>query len=105
MSLSPVDLRARVQRPAIRGLPQVQKLLESEAAVALCTEIKYDNAAEAFYVAAHEVVGSTANSAVRDNASAAEERSGDAAKWQNQPEPVLVDRRAPEQTASRRLDR
>ncbi|MEO7964576.1 MAG: hypothetical protein ABIT38_11800, partial [Gemmatimonadaceae bacterium] len=37
---------------------------------------------EAFYVAAHEVVGATANSAVRDNASAAEQRSGDAGKWQ-----------------------
>lgn len=41
-----------------------------------------DEALDAFYVAAHEVVGSTANSAVRDNASAAEERSGDSAKWQ-----------------------
>ena len=36
---------------------------------------------EALFVLAHEVVGSTANAAVRDNASAADQRSGDAAKW------------------------
>lgn len=41
-----------------------------------------ETAAEALYVAAHEIVGSTANSTVRDNASAAEERSGETAKWQ-----------------------
>jgi hypothetical protein len=36
---------------------------------------------QALYVVAHEVVGSVANAAVRDNASAAEQRSGDAGKW------------------------
>ena len=40
-----------------------------------------DDPHEALFVLAHEVVGSTANSAVRDNASAAEQRSGEAAQW------------------------
>lgn len=40
------------------------------------------DAAQALYVVAHEVVGTVANAAVRDNASAADERSGDAARWQ-----------------------
>ncbi len=35
----------------------------------------------ALYVIAHEVVGSVANAAVRDNSSAADQRSGDAGKW------------------------
>ncbi len=36
---------------------------------------------EALYVVAHEVVGGVATAAVRDNASAAEDRSGDAGRW------------------------
>lgn len=36
---------------------------------------------DALYVIAHEVVGSVATAAVRDNTSAADERSGDTAKW------------------------
>ncbi|MEO6446424.1 MAG: hypothetical protein ABIP66_14835 [Gemmatimonadaceae bacterium] len=36
---------------------------------------------EAMYVVAHEIVGSTSAAAVRDNASAADERSGETAKW------------------------
>lgn len=36
---------------------------------------------DAMYVIAHEVVGSVATAAVRDNSSAADERSGDTAKW------------------------
>jgi len=36
---------------------------------------------DALYVVAHEIVGSVATAAVRDNASAAEERSGESAKW------------------------
>jgi len=36
---------------------------------------------EALYVVAHEVVGGVAAAAVRDNASAAEDRSGDAGRW------------------------
>lgn len=36
---------------------------------------------EAMYVVAHEVVGTMATAAVRDNASAADERSGETAKW------------------------
>jgi hypothetical protein len=36
---------------------------------------------EALWVAAHEVVGSTATTSVRDNTSAADERAGDTAKW------------------------
>ncbi len=39
-------------------------------------------APQALYVLAHEVVGTVANAAVRDNSSAADERSGDAARWQ-----------------------
>lgn len=35
----------------------------------------------AIYVVVHEVVGSVANAAVRDNASAADQRSGEAGKW------------------------
>lgn len=35
----------------------------------------------AIYVVAHEVVGSVANAAVRDNSSAADQRSGEAGKW------------------------
>lgn len=40
------------------------------------------DAPQAMYVLAHEVVGTVANAAVRDNASAADERSGDTARWQ-----------------------
>lgn len=36
---------------------------------------------EAMYVVAHEVVGTVATAAVRDNASSADERSGESAKW------------------------
>lgn len=36
---------------------------------------------DALYVVAHEVVGTVATAAVRDNASAAEDRSGETAKW------------------------
>jgi hypothetical protein len=36
---------------------------------------------EALYVIAHEVVGGVSNAAVRDNASAADQRSGDAGRW------------------------
>lgn len=36
---------------------------------------------EAMYVIAHEVVGAVATAAVRDNSSAADERSGDTARW------------------------
>ncbi len=35
----------------------------------------------AIYAVAHEVVGSVANAAVRDNSSAADQRSGEAGKW------------------------
>lgn len=40
-----------------------------------------EDAREAMYVVAHEAVGSIATAAVRDNASAADERSGEAARW------------------------
>jgi hypothetical protein len=40
-----------------------------------------DDPREAMYVVAHEVVGSVSNAAVRDNASAADQRSGEAGKW------------------------
>ncbi|MEP7381597.1 MAG: hypothetical protein ABI910_07915 [Gemmatimonadota bacterium] len=40
-----------------------------------------DDPRQALYVIAHEVVGSVATAAVRDNASAADERSGEAGKW------------------------
>ncbi len=36
---------------------------------------------DALYVVAHEVVGTVATAAVRDNTSAADERSGDTGKW------------------------
>jgi hypothetical protein len=36
---------------------------------------------DAFYVAAHEAVGTVSNQVVRDNSSAADERSGDSARW------------------------
>lgn len=36
---------------------------------------------DAMYVVAHEVVGTLATAAVRDNSSAADERSGESAKW------------------------
>jgi hypothetical protein len=40
-----------------------------------------DDPREALYAVAHEVVGTVATAAVRDNASAADERSGDTGKW------------------------
>jgi hypothetical protein len=36
---------------------------------------------EAFFVAAHEAVGTVSNQVVRDNSSAADERSGESARW------------------------
>src|SRR5690606_18515310 len=36
---------------------------------------------DAMYVVAHEVVGTLATAAVRDNSSSADERSGESAKW------------------------
>jgi len=40
-----------------------------------------DDPREAIYAVAHEVVGSVATAAVRDNASAAEQRSGESGRW------------------------
>ena len=40
-----------------------------------------DDARDALFVVAHEIVGSVATAAVRDNSSAADERSGETGKW------------------------
>jgi hypothetical protein len=40
-----------------------------------------EDAREAFFVAAHEAVGTVSNQVVRDNSSAADERSGESARW------------------------
>jgi hypothetical protein len=61
---------------------------------------------EALYVVAHEVVGGVATAAVRDNASAAEDRSGDAGRWSTlaavQGGAMLLERVAPDLLAGYR---
>jgi L-seryl-tRNA(Ser) seleniumtransferase len=47
MSLAPVDLRASAQRASMRALPQVQKLLETAAAVALCARYRRERVVDA----------------------------------------------------------
>lgn len=59
-----------------------------------------EDARDALYVMAHEAVGTTSNQVVRDNSSAADERSGESARWQSlaavRGGAILLDRVAPE---------
>lgn len=47
MTLAPTHLRPRAQPGALRGLPQVQKLMEAPAATALCTRFRRERVVEA----------------------------------------------------------